>query len=201
MSVDLNDNNIQRFIQSSVWQRQKLLHLYGRFYFVFSPKTKICFDLLFYSFFFKKFCNNFSLNYNYGKVYNLLLALLLNLRHKYKIKGIFLLYCLVFNLIFSSFFEITKVRVAGRLVKVPNPLMFNKSYRIIPKTLTQLMHVTKGNTVKSKFFLELDDLLLETGSFINYEKNKIVDVVDNRMFSNFRWKYKKISGNVTRFNP
>jgi hypothetical protein len=199
----MTDNLLQTKItgSSSVWQNKMYFNNFFKSFFVFHYKSKTGFDLFLYSYIYKKFLNNYTYNHNYPKVYNKMLNIFMALNSSYKIKGFFLLSFLFFNIIFSSFFETTNVRVAGRSLKVPNPVMFNKSYRVVPKTLSTIIRKKSLNTIFLKIKEELDFFDQENSSLLVYEKNKLNEVVDNRMFEHFRWKYTKLKGSVNRLNP
>jgi len=198
-SVIVNTYITQRKL--SVWHHVTYLKGWYFQYNIFLFKSKVSFDSFFLSYIYKKFLNNFSANYNYAKISNKINTTFLFLQKRLGLKGIFLLLFLFFNLLFSSFFEITKVRVAGRLVKVPNPLMFNKSYRAISKTLAKLIKKQQGLSLAYKFEAELSAFDQEVSCLQNFEKEKIRDLVENRMFGHFRWKYLRMNGNVTRHLP
>lgn len=193
------ENNINK--KKSVWQSKYFFNKFYKGYNVFNYKTKTSFDLFFYSFLYKKFLNNYSKNYNYSKIYNQNIKNLIKLSSKYNVKGVFLINFLFFNILFFSFFETTNVRVAGRSLKVPNPIMYNKSYRVIPKILSNVVRLKNDPTIYMKLNNEIDLFEQESSTILNFEKNKIKELVDNRMFEHYRWKYTKLKGSVNRLNP
>lgn len=185
---------------TSNWQSNNFTKYYFQKMYVLNFSKKI-FDIFLQSYMFEKFLKNFSYNFNEQKVYKYFLKVFNFLFSKFKVKGYFLFIFIVFNVLFSSFFENTTVRVAGRNLKVPNPIMANKSYRVVTKNFSKILRKKNEKSFQGRFYQDLINFDSGNSFITNYNKNLLNELVESRVNERFRWKYREGINRVNRLNP
>ncbi len=93
------------------------------------------------------------------------------------------------------------MRVAGRNLKVPNPIMVNKSYRYATKKFSKILRKKNEKSFIKRVHRDLLDFDSNNSVVTLHHNTLLNDLVDSRVNERFRWKYRYGVKNVDRLNP
>lgn len=169
----------------SIWLKKSYTMFFIKKMNILQTSQNINVNYLYFSICIAKLYRQHKRSTNLNKNINNIHLNFINYFRIYRVKGIYIYYYLYLKSLQSTFFEGVNVKVAGRIIKVPNAVLYTTPFRKATKlAIKYLNYYSFYNNIH--LINSANELIHQSPDVI--AENLVDDVWENRMFTNFRWK-------------